>query len=123
MGVRLQIDHARNQQEVNHQVCLVTSSVQGVTIPDMCYANACRYSVIFVSLSKRLNVIFSPLTLVPPIYTSRHKIIVVDFVNNNYWIKHMHDGLGTRKMKLGNHPNLVCNLICNTIFVEKMYLL
>ncbi|KAI5445618.1 hypothetical protein KIW84_013729 [Lathyrus oleraceus] len=54
-------------------------------IPDMGYPIACRYIVVFVSLSKRLNITFSPFTLASPMYTSMHKIIDVGFVNNNHW--------------------------------------
>ncbi|CAL5205211.1 unnamed protein product [Lathyrus oleraceus] len=58
-----------------------------MVIPDMDYHITCRYNVIFVSLSKRLNIIFFSLFLVLPMYRSRHKIIVVDFVNNHHWIQ------------------------------------
>lgn len=37
-------------------------------------------------LSNILNITFFPLTSVSPLYTSRHKIIDVDFVNNNHWV-------------------------------------
>lgn len=35
----------------------------------------------------------------------------------------MQDKLGTRKMKLGSHPDLFYNLVCNITFMESMYLL
>lgn len=57
-----------------------------MVVPDMSYHIACRYNVIFVSLSKGLNITFSPLALAPPMYMRRHKIIVVGFLNNNHWI-------------------------------------
>lgn len=56
-------------------------------IPDMGYPIACRYSVVFVSLSNRLNITFFPLISTLPMYTSRHKIIDVGFVNNNHWVQ------------------------------------
>ncbi|XP_058726926.1 uncharacterized protein LOC131598328 [Vicia villosa] len=56
-------------------------------IPDMGYPTASRYSVVFVSLSMKMNITFFPLLIAPPPYTSRHTIIVVDFVNCNHWIQ------------------------------------
>ncbi|XP_050914644.1 uncharacterized protein LOC127129523 [Lathyrus oleraceus] len=56
-------------------------------ISDMGYFIACRYNVVFVSLSKRLNITVFPLTLTSPMYTSRHKIIDVGFVNDNHWVQ------------------------------------
>lgn len=56
-----------------------------MTILDMGYPIACRYIVLFVSMSKRLNITFSSLTLAPPMYTRKHKVIVVGVVNNNHW--------------------------------------
>ena len=35
----------------------------------------------------------------------------------------MHDRLGTGKMKLGSHRNLLCNLVRRITFVDNMYLL
>ena len=58
-----------------------------MSIPDMGYPIASRYSVVFVSISIRLNITFFPLLIAPPPYTSRHKIIVVGFVNRNYWVQ------------------------------------
>lgn len=53
----------------------------------MGYPITSRYNVVFVSLSKRLNITFFPLALASPMYTSSHKIIVVGFVNNNNWVR------------------------------------
>ncbi|CAL5186690.1 unnamed protein product [Lathyrus oleraceus] len=58
-----------------------------MTISDMGYPIACMYNVIFISLSKRLNITFFPLSLASPMYASRHKIIVVSFVNDNHWVQ------------------------------------
>lgn len=59
-----------------------------MTIPDMGYPiAACRYNVIFISLPKRLNITFFPFSLAPLMYTSKHKIIIVGFVNNNHWVQ------------------------------------
>ncbi|XP_058755819.1 uncharacterized protein LOC131629037 [Vicia villosa] len=46
-----------------------------------------RYSVVFVSLSMKLNNTFFPLLIAPPMYTSRHTIIAIVFVNNNHWVQ------------------------------------
>lgn len=35
----------------------------------------------------------------------------------------MHDELDTRMLKLGSHPNLLCNLVRIITFVKNMYLL
>lgn len=58
-----------------------------MTIRDMGYPIAFRYNVLFVSLSKRLDIIFPPFTLASPMYMSMHKIIDVDFVNDNHWVR------------------------------------
>ncbi|XP_050902765.1 uncharacterized protein LOC127115212 [Lathyrus oleraceus] len=58
-----------------------------MTIPDIGYLISCRYNIVFVSLSKRFNITFFPLTLAPPMYTSKHKIIDIGFVNNNHWVQ------------------------------------
>ena len=79
------VDEVRNSLKVEHL------GVQGrekwMTIPDMGYPIATRYNVVFVSLSMTLNNTFFPLTIAPSMYTSRHKIIVVGFVNNNHWVQ------------------------------------
>ncbi|XP_058775618.1 uncharacterized protein LOC131649894 [Vicia villosa] len=59
-----------------------------MTIPDMGYPIASKYSVVvFVSLSMLMNIIFFPFLITPPSYTSRHTIIAVGFVNRNHWIQ------------------------------------
>ena len=57
-----------------------------MSIPDMGYPIACRYGVVFVSLSMRINTTFFPLHIPPPLYTSRHTIVAVSFVNDNHWV-------------------------------------
>lgn len=122
-----------------------------MTVHDIGYPIACRYNVVFVSRSKRLNITFFPLTLAPPMYTSKHKTIIVGFVNDNDWVhvklkpdsplslvtvgditilkmqkhgnQHMQDKLGTEKMKLGSHHKLLYNLVRKTTFMKNMYLL
>lgn len=56
-------------------------------IPYMGYLIACRYTVVFVSLSKRHDITFFPLTLAPHMSTSKHKVTIVGFVNNNHWVQ------------------------------------
>ncbi|XP_058733977.1 uncharacterized protein LOC131605661 [Vicia villosa] len=58
-----------------------------MSIPDMGYSIASRYSVVFVSLSMAMNTTFFPLLIAPPSYTSRHAIIAVGFVNRNHWVQ------------------------------------
>ncbi|XP_058746442.1 uncharacterized protein LOC131619355 [Vicia villosa] len=58
-----------------------------MTIPDMGYHVASKYSVVFVSLSMRMNIAFFPLLIASPLYTSRHTIIDVGFVNSNHWVQ------------------------------------
>ncbi|XP_058780962.1 uncharacterized protein LOC131655076 [Vicia villosa] len=58
-----------------------------MTIPDVGYLVASKYSVVFVSLSMLMNVTFFLLLIAPPPYTSRHTIIVVGFVNDNHWVQ------------------------------------
>ncbi|CAL5209821.1 unnamed protein product [Lathyrus oleraceus] len=48
---------------------------------------SCSYNIVFVSLSRRLNITFFSLTLTPPMYTSMHKIIVVGFISKNHWVQ------------------------------------
>ncbi|XP_058722831.1 uncharacterized protein LOC131594663 [Vicia villosa] len=57
-----------------------------MTIPDMGYPVDFKYSVVFVYLSMLMNITFFPLLIAPPPYTSRHTIVVVDFVNSNHWV-------------------------------------
>ncbi|XP_050920331.1 uncharacterized protein LOC127137968 [Lathyrus oleraceus] len=71
----------------NRELPLMNGREKWMTIPDMGYPIACRCNVVFVSLSKRLTIIFFPLTLAPPMYTSRHKIIDVGFANDDRWIQ------------------------------------
>ncbi|XP_058733588.1 uncharacterized protein LOC131605222 [Vicia villosa] len=56
-----------------------------LTWVDMIWING--YSVVFVSLSMSLNNTFLSLILAPPMYTSRHTIIAIGFMNNNHWVQ------------------------------------
>ena len=77
--------------EVRSALWVANLGVQGrekwMTIPDMGYHIASRYSVILVSLSRNLNITFFPLVIAPCITSSRHKMIAVGFVNNNHWVQ------------------------------------
>ncbi|XP_058779679.1 uncharacterized protein LOC131653522 [Vicia villosa] len=77
--------------DVSNSLLLKHLGFQGkekwMSIPDMGYPVASKYSVVFVSLSMRMNITFFPLLIAPPPYTSRHTIIVVGFVNSNHWIQ------------------------------------
>lgn len=58
-----------------------------MTIPDMGYRIASRYSVIFVSSSWRFNINLFPLLVFPFMSTSLHKLTIVSFIKNSYWIQ------------------------------------
>lgn len=65
-----------------------------MAISDIGHIISCQYSVVFVSLSMAQSITFFLLVVVPPMYTSRQKIIVVGFLNNHWvQVKLKHDFL------------------------------
>lgn len=52
-------------------------------ISDMGYHIVFKYGVILVSLPMKLNITFFSLLIAPRIALSRHKIIAINFVDNN----------------------------------------
>lgn len=53
-------------------------------ILDISYPMGSKYNVILVSLSKNLNITLFLLVVSPSMSASRHKLIVVNFVNNGH---------------------------------------
>lgn len=77
--------------EVRSSLRVASLGVQGrekwMMIFDMDYHITSRYNIIYVSLSRNLNITFFPLVISSCINASRHTIIAVNFVNNNHWVQ------------------------------------